>query len=205
MDNKVGITSVLDGGLVIPRASRTGAAVKVNGHGFYTEPASRGNIFMVSTAVAGVAPGTALSTTPPMALWNPPNSGKNLAILKTALGLISGTLGGGSLMYAVVPVQSAAPTTGTELTPQCSLLGFPNGVARAFQGSTVASTPALLRAAFVLGAFVGTTAVPPAPAVDYVDGEIVVPPGSALVVQGVAGAGTSPLVTIGLTYEELPV
>jgi hypothetical protein len=114
-------------------------------------------------------------------------------------------LGGGTLAYAVVPVQAAAPTTGSELTPQCSLLGFPKGVARAFQGSTVASTPALLRAAFVLGAFVNTAATPPAPAVDNVDGEIVVPPGSALVIQGIAAAGTSPLVLIGVVYEELPV
>jgi hypothetical protein len=52
---------------------------------------------------------------------------------------------------------------------------------------------------------VNTAATPPAPAVDNVDGEIVVPPGSALVIQGIAAAGTSPLVLIGVVYEELPV
>jgi hypothetical protein len=204
-DAKVGIMSAADGTFVMPRASRTGGRVVTNTNGFYNESASRGNIFAVSTAVAGVAPGTALSTTPPMAIWNPVNSGKNLSVLKTTLGLVSGTLGGGSLVYAVVPVQPAAPTTGTELVPQSTLLGFPKGVGRAFQGSTVAATPAILRPAFVLGAFVNTAATPPAIAQDILDGEIVIPPGSALVIQGVAAAGTTPLVLIGVTWEEIPV
>lgn len=204
-DGKVGLVSVADGSLVMPRATRTGARVGANGHGWLTEPVSRGNVFVVSTAVAGVAPGTVLNTTPPMCLWNPPNSGKNLSVLKASLGYVSGTLGGGSLVAAVVPIQSAAPTTGTELTPQCTLLGFPNGVARAFQGSTVASVPAILRSLFAMGAFLATTALPPAPIVENLDGEIVIPPGSALAIQAVAAAGTSPLTMIGLVYEELPV
>lgn len=187
------------------RGSRTGCQVTTQGHGGYTEPATRGGIMEATTAVAGVAPGTALTTTPPMALWNPPSSGKNLAILKSYMGYISGTLGGGTLVYAVVPAQTTVPTSGTELVPQCSLIGSPRGVGRVFQGSTLSAVPTILRPAFVLGSFVGTAVAPPDPALDLVDGSIIVAPGTVLCLQAIAGAGTTPLVLLSLIYEELPI
>lgn len=202
---RAGLLALADGAVGTARASRTGSLVVANGHGAFTEPASRGTIMEACTGVAGVAPGTALSTTPPLALWNPPASGKNIAILKSYMGFISGTLGGGSIVYGVVNAQTTVPTTGTELTPQCSLIGYPRGVGRAFQGSTLSATPTILRPAFVLGAFVNTAATAPDPALDLVDGAIVLPPGTALCLQGIAAAGTSPLVLLSLIYEEIPV
>lgn len=200
-----GLSNKADGVQAVLRGSRTGALVNTQGHGAYTEPATRGAIMGVTTPVAGVAPGTALSTTPPLALWNPPSSGKNLAILKSCLGYISGTLGGGSVVYAVVPAQLTVPSGGTELTPQCSAIGLPRGVGRAFQGSTLSATPTILRPAFVLGAFTAATATAPDPALDLVDGAIIVTPGSVLVLQAIAAAGTTPLVLLSLVYEELNV
>ena len=38
---------------------------------------------------------------------------------------------------------------------------------------------------------------------DALDGMLVVPPGSILSLEGVAAAGTSPLVTLGLTWAEV--
>ena len=146
---------------------------------------------------------TALSTTPPLALWNPPSSGKNLVIMKATMGYVSGTLGGGSVLFAVVPSQTTVPTTGTELVPLNAMLGFPRGVGRAFQGSTLVAAPSILRPSFVMGAWVGTTATPPANELDIVDGGIVVPQGAVLCMQGLAGAGTSPLVLFAMTWEEV--
>ena len=59
-------------------------------------------------------------------------------------------------------------------------------------------------ALFVIGAFVGG-ATTPADTVDVIDGSVIVTPGTAVVLQGVATAGTSPLVNFGFTWEEIPV
>jgi hypothetical protein len=125
--------------------------------------------------------------------------------MKVSVGFVSGTLGAGNIAIGAIPTQAAAPTGGTEIVPNCSLIGFPRGVGRAFSGSTVASTPVLLRPVFNMGAFVGTTTLAPQDCDVLVDGGIVVPPGSAVCLQAIAGAGTTPLVIFGVTYEEIPV
>lgn len=192
-----------DGAMQEVRLGRTGELVTTDAHGRVHEAAVRGAVFAATTAVAGVAPGTALSTTPPMALWNPPNSGVVLSVLRTRLGFVSGTLGAGTVVYAAVSSQQTVPATGTELVPSPTNLSAKKASGRAFQGSTVASTPTILLPAFVLG----TTPTTPAAAatVDDVAGEIVVSPGTCLVMQGVAAAGTTPLVLFGLTWEEILV
>jgi hypothetical protein len=203
-DIRIGPQIASDGVITTQRGARTGEACITFAHSYYQEPASRAGINEACTAVAGVAPGTALSTTPPFALWNPPNSGVNLYILKTSLGYVSGTLGAGSLLYAQVTLQTTVPSTGTELVPVNTNLGRARGQGRAFQGSTLASTPTIIRAAFTLGAFVGG-ANPPVPVADVIDGAFCVPPGAVFCMQGLAGAGTSPLVILGCAWEEIPV
>jgi hypothetical protein len=200
-----GIVSLADGVINTLRGDKTGALVTANAHGFYTEAAVRGTIMEACTAVAGVAPGTALSTAPPMTLWNPPASGKNLVLLKAAMGYVSGTLGAGVLLMAKIDAQLTAPSGGTELTPVSTLIGAPRGVGRVFQASTLVSTPVILRPLFTMGAFVGTQAQAPMDTVDVIDGSIAIPPGAGVVLQGLAGAGTSPLVLLALIWEEVPV
>jgi hypothetical protein len=161
--------------------------------------ASQRDLFAASTAVAGVAPGTALSTTPPFALWNPTGSKVALVLLDARCGFVSGTLGAGTLVYAS-HAQAAAPTGGTELTVRPTSLGNANTpVARAFQGSTLSGTPVILRPCLVLA---GSAPFVPVPK-DYVEGDIVVAPGQALVLQAVAAAGTSPLVLLAATWVEV--
>jgi hypothetical protein len=169
------------------------------------EMSKQGEVFIVSTPVAGVAPGTALSTTPPMCLWNPPNSGVRGIVLASSLGYVSGTLGAGSVVYARVASQQTKPSTGTELFPVCTNMSDARGAITAHQGSTVSATPTILRAAYILGAGLATTAeLPKAPAKDEIAGEFIIEPGTCFVMQGVAAAGTSPLVLIGVTWHEEP-
>lgn len=201
---RVGPQISADGSVVGQRADKLGSNVCANAHTMMGEATFRGAVMIASNAVAGVAPGTAFSTTPPLTLWNPPSSGKILVVHKAMLGYVSGTLGGGSIAFGAIPSQTTIPSTGTELTPQCSLVGFPRGVGRAFTGSTVASTPTIIRPAFTIGAFLASTALIPQPVVDLVDGEIAVQQGAAICLQGIAAAGTSPLVMLSLTWEELP-
>jgi len=203
-DVRVGPVIANDGLSTTLRGERTGSGCVVFGHAYYSEPSSRGNIMIASQAVAGVAPGTALSTTPSLCIWNPVGSGLNLNIIATSVGYVSGTLGAGSIVYAQVTSQAAAPTSGTELTPVCTKIGAGKGSGRAFTGSTVSSTPTIIKAAYVMGAFVGGANNAPATAVDNIDGSICVQPGNCFVMHGVAGAGSSPLTMMSCTWEEVP-
>jgi hypothetical protein len=202
---RAGMISLADGAINVLRGDKTGAVVMTQAHGNYCEPSTRGVLMTACNAVAGIAPGTALSTTPPMCIWNPPSSGKNLSILKTALGYVSGTLGAGTVVYATYAAQTTVPTTGTELVPQNELIGFPRGVGRAFAGSTIGAAGTILRPSYIMGAFLATTAIQPVDVIDVVDGSIVVAQGTCFIMQGIAAAGTTPLVIMSVTWEEVPI
>jgi hypothetical protein len=204
-EGRIGVLVGQDGGQQPLRLTKTGAVVMSAGHASFAEAVLRGGVMEASNAVAGVAPGTALSTTPPFALWNPPASGKNLIVMKATMGYVSGTLGGGTVLFAIVPSQVTVPSTGTELVPNNALIGYPRGVGRAFTGSTLAAAPTILRPSFVMGAWVGTTATAPMNEMDIVDGGIVLPQSTVLCLQAIAGAGTTPLVIFALTWEEVPI
>jgi hypothetical protein len=193
------------------RIGISGASIVADGHAHFFEAArlavsmTGGGLWSAVTGVAGVAPGTALSTTPPMAVWNPPGSGILASICVTRLGYISGTLGAGTIAYAYVSSQTSKPSTGTALTPSAQALGAQTTPrAQAFQGSTLAATPTILAPAYILNAMLATTATQPVVSKDQVDGEIIILPGGVFVMQGIAAAGTSPLVAFGVTWEEIP-
>lgn len=175
--------------------------------------ASNRDLFVACTPATGVAPGTALSTTPPLILWNPPDSylqgvGGNqnrectAVIISSRCVFVSGTLGAGNIVYAVVD-QATQPTGGTQLTVQQLGLG-PAGsglqpICQAFQGSTLLATPTLLMPAYSINAAPLTGPVMR----DYLDGEIVLGPGKALVMQEIGAAGTSPLVQLAFSWLEV--
>ena len=201
---KVGMLS-LGAGVESPvRMAKNGSLVVTQGAGGWMEPVINGITMTACSPIAGVAPGTATSTTPPFALWNPPSSGKNLSIVKVALGYISGTLGAGSIMMGAIPMQVTVPTTGTEIIPTSNLIGAARGVARVFQGSTFVAAPTPLKPLFVMGAFVGG-AVQPTPSEIVSDGLFVIPPGNGVALYGVGTAGTTPLVLLSMTWDELTI
>ena len=202
-EGRVGIQQLANGAQAVERLTRDGGVVVGFGHSYYYEPAYQGKIMEAANAVAGVAPGAALSTTPPMSIWNPPNSGVNLSLIKVAMGYVSGTLPAGCIAYAFVPGQTSVPTTGTELTPNCTLLGNARGAGRAFTGSTLIAAPTLLRAAFNIGPMLATSVYQPSIAADVLDGAIVVPQGTVFVVQGIAVGGSTPLVIFSVAWEEI--
>jgi hypothetical protein len=74
---KVGPQLIADGAPTTVRGERTGAMVITQLHGAFTESARYGNVMVGANAVAGIAPGTALSTAPPFSLWNPLEAEKN--------------------------------------------------------------------------------------------------------------------------------
>ena len=203
---RVGPVNEGDGNGAPFRAGKQRETIVGVAHGRFHESASRGTLFWASTAAAGVAPGTAFSTTPPMALWNPPNSGVLASVQQVWMAYVSGTMGAGCMGHGLTLGQVAAPTTGTELVPQSGLLSGVRGRVRAFQGSTLVAAPTILRPSTCMGPFLATTVVQFYQSYDEVDGSIVVPPGAVYTFQGAAlGAGTTPLVIIGVSYEEVPI
>lgn len=209
VEYRVGVQSLTEGDQVPPRMGHQGDMVISAGHPDYYEMAYRTtlgelNSFMVATPAAGVAPGTALSTTPPFALWNPPGSGRNLIILRTRIGYVSGTLGAGQIWYSKIDLQSSAPTGGTTLAPRTSVVGnASSGVGQAFQGATLVAVPTqLVPSPYNFGAYVGTAVAINEIAFDDVKGQIFVQPGGVFCMSEIGAAGTAPLVLFGCDWME---
>lgn len=202
-EGKVGFQPQADGSFATMRMGKTGEQIVSNAHGKYYEAAMRGTMFSATIAAAGVAPGTALSTSPAFQIYNPTGSGKLVSIKQVFVGYVSGTLGAGTLVHAQNQAQPSAPTGGTELTPVCSLLNGSRGAARAFTGSTIAAASTLIRTSMSMGAALASSVSFPTLVMDEVDGSIVIPPGVVYCYQGIAAAGTSPLLIISALYEEI--
>lgn len=208
ISGRVGASLQADGTNLQPfRQGKTGEAVVGQAHGKYFEAAHRGKLFAAQEQGTGVAPGTALGTTACLTLYNPPNSGVRLAVKKVSLGYVSGTLGAGTMYHCVnnSPTQ-AAPSGGTALSPVCSDVGNQAApVGKALVNNTVASGTTAYRAFAYTGAFAGGANNSPEPCTEDIDGEIVVEPGCSYQLQSVAAAGTSPKVSPGVVWEEVPI
>lgn len=198
----VGLRNLADGVLQGLGINREGALLTSALSPDYAELARRGLVFAAVTGAAGVAPGTALSTTPPFTLYNPQNSGKILVPTSVRVGYLSGTLGAGTIFYCGTQ-QTATPSGGTALTAVRTDFSAASGAGKAFQGSTLQNTPVAIAPGAYMGPALATTVQFPALTKDYLDGAIVVPPGNVFTIQMIGGAGTAPLVFFGVKWAEL--
>lgn len=165
--------------------------------------ARRQNLISVCTAAGGVAPGTVMGATPPLTVWNPLGSKLRLILVRGEYGYISGTLGAGTIVYGAI-AQAAAPTIGggSDITAQIvsgifGTAAAANAVAagvKAYQGATLSGTPAIIKPAIILNAS------PVAAQPGFEEGMIGITPGNALSMQGIAAAGTSPLVLLSMLF-----
>lgn len=166
--------------------------------------AERAKLFLGSTPAAGVTIPIFSNTTQQFVLFNPPNSGKKAAIIKSVLGYVSGTMVAGHYCYA----NNTLPTSAVSGTPAlvqraglalaaaanagnvCSLFTaatvvaltylFPFGVSQVVQPATGVNTPWQM--------------------VDNLDGAIVVYPGQCLAIA--ANVAAACVATAGLMWEE---
>lgn len=186
------------------QANTQGHLVVAQGLAKYADLVLQGKVYSGMTAAAGVAPGTAVGTTSAFAIHNPLGSRKNLVILRATMGYISGTLGAGVVVYAANVDPQLARPTGTAIAAKNAKLGSgPAAVALPLTTATV-GTPLTLRPFANLDASLATTAgIGGQIAGEDVDGEFVVTPGTTLNLQGIAAAGTIPLVAFGMTWAEI--
>lgn len=187
------------------RQGRTGELLTGDARAIYAEQATRGLMFAGAIPPGtGQAPGTAIGTTACMTLANPSTSTKNLVLVSISVGYISGTLGAGTLMLlAHGPAPIVAPASGTAITPQSLYVG--SGIASIANcrfNNTVPATGLALRAICALGAALASTVLGIYSVVDNVAGAVSIAPGAAVSVQGIAAAGTSPLITVAMTWVE---
>jgi hypothetical protein len=194
--------------LLNPRIDRTGAAVVQQSGGKYGETSIRGLTFTATDSGAGITPTTTISTTAMFVLYNPSGNNYRFRVQRVSLGYVSGTLSSGPVFHAGnISTAQAAPTGGTLLTNRCLDIGsgtVGTGVCRT--GATVAAGTVAFRPLATLAPMLATTVVAPFALNEDVDGEFVVEPGASYQVQSVqAGAGTSPLVTLGVSWTEEPI
>ena len=201
----VGPQTLADGNTGEGRIGRTGEEVVSSLHGKFYEQAKRGNVYSGATAVTGVAPGTAIGTTAAFALYNPLNSGFDLVILKASMSYLSGTLGIGFVNWIMhtAAVQAGAAVTGTAISVVRANGANGVGVGKPLTTATVVAG-VLTRLFGNLPPMLATSVLTPWRLDDDVDGALVIPPGAAASLQATAGAGTTPLVIYGCTWEEVP-
>jgi hypothetical protein len=221
-ETRSGVVTAQDGYNVPARFSRIGALVTGDTQGRYYENASRGFVFSLTLPATSATPTAGniypITTSAPVtqfALWNPPNSGKNLSLLKFGVAPVSGTAPAGPVVHCVTNVSwTSLPTLATTIAYpiQCNNTSNPPlSVAKAITNATgtaatgfnanTSTVPYLRLADFWMTA--GSEAnLAGMRAIEYIDGEIVIAPGSYWAPCW-SGAGTSFLVGYSVTWEEL--
>lgn len=177
------ITSVLRGTL-------GGAAVVADAGPCYLEPTSRLEVFHLTLpattggVAAGQILGAAAAASTQFGLINPLSSGKNLAIIKFGMGVISGTPGAGPLFHGFITGINTLTATpiGTIRSNMAGLAGnsvalpWASAAGAALSGSTVAPLP-LRIADFASTATAQATGSGHVRTIELVDGDIIIPPG----------------------------
>lgn len=174
----------------------------------YYEMNYRGQVFSACNTAA-VTIGVLAATNVSYALYNPPNSGKNLVIIDAGFGAASTVFGSGSVFFAYNP-QTTTPGGTTALTIKSNLLtGNPAAsVAAAYSTATLSSTPIAVRPFYGCVAAAASTATPISaqcvPFVkDDVAGELIVAPGGVLSIQGSVAAVANGFV--GISWAEVAI
>lgn len=194
-----------------PRMGNQGEVITGNLNPRYYEQTMRGNAFMYSAAIGGTVLAAFATTSAPF-IWNPIGSGRNLIITKVAVGLdATGTTAAGHVVYGVQSnlggnVGTGAPVvSGTFVAATNLLIGSGLVSQMKFAPTTVSLTAACtFLCTMGLGqATAATTATSPYTAIDYVEGRIVIPPGSAFSVA--ASGAIASTYTISITGLEVPV
>jgi hypothetical protein len=89
---QAGIQKIVDGAQNILRSGKEGQAIVGEMHGQYYEAASRGQVFIGGTVIAGVViPVAAATLNSKFTLWNPAGSGVNVELISCTVGIDSAT------------------------------------------------------------------------------------------------------------------
>ncbi len=201
-----------DGSEINPRMSKDASIVTQDGHGRYTEVVSRGNVFLAANQAAAIFSGGLTTSIGTLTLTNPPNSGKNLAILQAEfilqnipLPAVATGQQSTAVFLVAQPYNSVQVTQNNPLTVRNALIGSNSAaVGLAASGSTLQTTPVIVKQLtsymFLSGAGpVGATFG--ASVANEIAGALILSPGTAL------AFGSTNVVTgsCSILWEELPI
>lgn len=213
----VGSRTRADGSLERLRGSRNCSLVVGQGQGKYYEQASRGEIYSLvltawsSTIAAGNINAAATGASTQFALWNLASSPVNLALLKFQVWPISGTapippvFHSMSITAPTIAHSVVTPVTNnkTGASGACQARALTSAAGSNLTGSTALQ---IIRAASftITAGAMGTTGGFGNILTEYVDGDIVISPGTAWVPTWIA-AGTTFLGGYSVTWAEIPI
>jgi hypothetical protein len=183
-------------------------------HGKYYTQAYRNNLFIGSSAVAGVVPPIYSTTSHVFGLWNPAGNTKNGVLVSLDVGLVSGTIiiSNWTLsqsLNAGANVATGAPiSVFASVAPQPGNIGAIAGNSLRFTSGTAGTAATTIATTFLmtLGMSFNTTET----TLNYevslhydFDGKVIVPPNTAIWLTNNAASGATANAT--LMWEEVPV
>ena len=178
-------------------ATKSGAIRSSDAHGRYYDATEAGRVFYAS-GNAGVATPNGLSASSTvMTLYNPANSGVNLALLDISVACTARPAADVAVVLAGnLLVGQAAPTTVTLIGARSGMLGSPCGRALVYSTATLPTVPVAVRPLLAV-ALAGCNMYS---AVD-VGGALIVPPTIMVSIQATAAITILP----SMTWEEVPI
>lgn len=191
------------------RQGKTGEAIVGKAHGDDYEAASRGVLFCAGDQGAGITVQVTVTTTATLTLHNPAGSKKRLAIRELSIAYFNGTLGAGAFYHGFNPIGTTLPSSGTQLTSYCMNIGNSGvdaavGVART--GATVVAGTVLYPFASSFPVLATSAVSGPVQCIERVGGKIILEPGAVYQLLGVfGGTGSTPKISAGIVWEEIPV
>lgn len=191
----------------IATAGYTGETRVADRHARYQEAIMRGSVFSlgVSTAAAITAYVGAAAGTPQVAIWNPAGSGVNAVIWLANFGNVVAASGAGSVNWGLWYGVTAAITQATTVAPVNQLSSAGGSKLTGFTAHALTASTALTNLVS-LGSYYWATAAGAfqAPGLTFIDGAVVVPPGSMAALGGSA-ALTSATWVSSLVWEEVSI
>ena len=194
-------------------AGRSGEAVTTQLHGKYYTQCYRGNVFIGTTAIAGVILPIFSNTAHTFGLWNPAGSGKNLVPIRVTVGFVNTTSAAGNYVYAFTPVNIGSsigtPVSAfTQIVPINAFLGSGVQPVGRFSNAitlSAAAAPTVILKTSGMNQLVTTTSSTTSvgwTVVEDFDGTIIIPPGLMFLLAGNA----APLSTTdaSIMWEEVP-
>jgi hypothetical protein len=214
MNSITGVPTIPDGGrLYQPRQGRQGDTISSNLHGYYSEQMVRGNLWMATVGVAGIALITTATTGNCPTIWNPLGSGVVLSFVSLSYNMLSGTCAPAAIGWYITTatgstVATAAPiATFTAVAPISCCAGLGGTPKALWAPATCTFTAAPV---FYCGAdlststYVVTAVTPPMSNVIYYDGALGLYPGTALSLCSTTATTTAKFVP-RLVWEEIPL
>lgn len=213
IQGQVGAVVGLDGSTPNARQGRTGELIVSQAHARYYETTSRGNIFTLTlnATTTGAAAGNTTSAgaagSTQFAVWNPVGSGVNVCITRVYVGVIQGTLPAGPFFHGLI--LGTVPSIANTGTAYNNLAGGRAPLARYVASAagvtlTGGSAPVIFRSMSMAFTATSYAAAAGSNALDLVEGDIVLQPGTGWVpLLGNGGSGM--LNAYSCTWEEIPI